>query len=64
MDGESAPLIIVMAVLVLLSAFFSSAETAYSSLNKVKLKAMAALGKRKKGRWHFQNGMILCFPQF
>ena len=48
MDGESAPLIIVMAVLVLLSAFFSSAETAYSSLNKVKLKAMAALGKRKK----------------
>lgn len=48
MDGESAPLIIVMAVLVLLSAFFSSAETAYSSLNKVKLKAMAASGKRKK----------------
>lgn len=48
MDGESAPLIIVMTVLVLLSAFFSSAETAYSSLNKVKLKAMAASGKRKK----------------
>lgn len=47
MDGEPAPLIIVMVMLVLLSAFFSSAETAFSSLNKVKLKAMAASGKRK-----------------
>lgn len=33
-------LLIVMIVLVALSAFFSSAETAFSSLNKVKLKAM------------------------
>ncbi len=47
MDGEPAPLIIVMVMLVLLSAFFSSAETAFSSLNKVKLKAMASSGKRK-----------------
>ena len=48
MNGDSAPLIIVMAVLVLLSGFFSSAETAFSSLNKVKLKAMASASKRKK----------------
>jgi len=40
MDSDSVRLIIVMAVLVLLSAFFSSAETAYSSLNHVKLKSM------------------------
>lgn len=40
MDSESVRLIIVMAVLVVLSAFFSSAETAFSSLNQVKLKSM------------------------
>ncbi len=33
-------LLIVMIILVIFSAFFSSAETAFSSLNKVKLKAM------------------------
>ena len=33
-------LLIIMIILVIFSAFFSSAETAYSSLNKVKLKAM------------------------
>lgn len=36
----NTPLLIVMIILVLFSAFFSSAETAFSSLNKVKLKAM------------------------
>lgn len=48
MNGDSVPLIIVMVVLVALSGFFSSAETAFSSLNKVKLKAMASASKRKK----------------
>ena len=49
MDSESVRLIAAMVVLVLFSAFFSSAETAFSSLNKVKLKAMGANGKHKKG---------------
>lgn len=35
----NTPLLIVMIILVLMSAFFSSAETAFSSLNKVRLKA-------------------------
>lgn len=48
MDSDSVRLIIVMIVLVLFSGFFSSAETAFSSLNKVKLKAMAAGGRSKK----------------
>ncbi|MDE6659295.1 MAG: hemolysin family protein [Eubacterium sp.] len=48
MNGDAVPLIIIMAVLVVLSGFFSSAETAFSSLNKVKLKAMASGSKRKK----------------
>lgn len=36
----NTPLLIVIIILVAFSAFFSSAETAFSSLNKVKLKAM------------------------
>lgn len=36
----NTPLLIVMIILVVFSAFFSSAETAFSSLNRVKLKAM------------------------
>lgn len=41
-------LLIVMIILVIFSAFFSSAETAFSSLNKVKLKAMEREGREKK----------------
>ena len=48
MDSESVRLIAVMVLLVILSAFFSSAETAFSSLNRVKLKAMEAGGVSSK----------------
>lgn len=48
MDSDSVRLIIVIAILVLLSAFFSSAETAFSSLNKVKLKAMMTSDRKSK----------------
>ncbi len=48
MDSESVRLIILMAVLVLFSGFFSSAETAFSSLNKVKLKAMMTNERKSK----------------
>lgn len=44
MDSDSVRLIFVMVLLVAFSAFFSSAETAFSSLNRVKLKAMEAGG--------------------
>lgn len=50
MDSDSVRLIIVMAVLVVLSAFFSSAETAFSSLNQVKLKSMLGEEGRKTKR--------------
>ncbi len=41
-------LLIVIVILVMLSAFFSSAETAFSSLNRVKLKAMENDSNKKK----------------
>lgn len=47
MDSHTVLLILVMALLVLMSAFFSASETAFSSVNKVKLKNMAADGNKK-----------------
>ncbi|MBQ9227852.1 MAG: HlyC/CorC family transporter [Eubacterium sp.] len=44
----NTPILITMIILVLFSAFFSSAETAFSSLNKVKLKAMSESKNEKK----------------
>lgn len=44
----NAGLLCAMFILVLLSAFFSSAETAFSSLNRVRLKAMMREGKSNK----------------
>lgn len=41
-------LLIAMVILVLMSGFFSASETAFSSLNKVKLKAMMKEGKNNK----------------
>ena len=40
------PLSIVIAILVLLSGFFSGTETAFSCANKIKLKSMASNGKK------------------
>lgn len=44
----NTPLLIVIAVLVVFSAFFSSAETAFSSLNKVRLKSSETDENKKK----------------
>lgn len=45
--GDSAPLWIAVIILLLLSGFFSSMETAYSCANKLKLKSMIANGNKK-----------------
>ncbi len=42
--------IIVIIILVILSAFFSGTETAYTSANKIKLKSMEAAGKKRAGK--------------
>lgn len=43
---EPLPLSIAIAILILLSGFFSGTETAYSCVNKMKLKSMVANGKK------------------
>ena len=43
---DPLPLSIIIVVLVCLSSFFSGTETAYSCVNKIKLKSMVALGKK------------------
>ena len=43
---DTVPLFIAIVVLLLLSAFFTAAETAYSRANKIRLKSMEAEGKK------------------
>ena len=45
--NDLLPFIIALVVLVLLSAFFSSTETAYSCANRIKLRALASSGNKK-----------------
>ena len=47
MDTDSIMLLVVLGVLVLLSAFFSSAETAVLSVNKVRMMDIAEEGNKK-----------------
>ena len=46
MDGSHIGLTILLVILIILSACFSSAETAYSSLNVIRLKQMAKNGDK------------------
>lgn len=45
--NSTVTLIIVLIILVILSAYFSATETAFSSLNRIRLKNMAAEGNKK-----------------
>ncbi|MBQ8971675.1 MAG: HlyC/CorC family transporter [Clostridia bacterium] len=47
MDANGTLTIAILVLLVLCSAFFSSAETAYTALNQVRLKNMAASGNKR-----------------
>ncbi|TCT16320.1 CBS domain containing-hemolysin-like protein [Natranaerovirga pectinivora] len=47
MDGGSNTLIFVYGILILFSAYFSAAETAFSSFNRIRLKNMANSGNKK-----------------
>ena len=47
MDSHSMTLVVALILLMMGSAFFSATETAFSSLNKPRLKNMAAEGNKK-----------------
>lgn len=47
MDPSDVPQLIIVLVLLLISAFFSSAETALTTVNKMKIKSLAENGNRK-----------------
>ena len=50
MDTDSIPILLALFVLLLLSAFFSATETAFSSLNQIKLKTLAASGDKRAAK--------------
>ncbi len=50
MDASGVIQLIVLLILVLLSAFFSSAETAFSTVNRVKMRALEEEGNKKAAR--------------
>ncbi len=47
MNSDSIPIFVVLLILIFLSAFFSATETAFSSLNKIRIKTLAADGNKK-----------------
>lgn len=47
MDSSSIIMLVVLLILVLMSGYFSSTETAFSCVNKIRLKNMAAAGNRR-----------------
>lgn len=47
MDSDSITRIFILAVLVLMSAYFSASETAFSSLNRIRMKNMANDGNKR-----------------
>lgn len=50
MDQDLFGQIIIIAVLVLCSAYFSASETAFTSVNKIRLKSQASDGDKKAGK--------------
>jgi putative hemolysin len=50
MDDGSITLLVALLILVALSAFFSASETAYSSLNQIRLKSRADAGDKQAAR--------------
>ena len=61
--------IIAIIVLVFFSAYFSATETAFTSLNRIRMKNMANDGNQKAREvMEFSNFLIIishyCFPQF
>lgn len=46
--------IVVLVILLMLSAFFSSAETALTTVNKIRMRTLAEEGNKARGEWYWQ----------
>jgi putative hemolysin len=47
MNADSFNLILILGALILMSAYFSATETAFSAINRIRLKSMASSGNKK-----------------
>ena len=52
MDSSSISMIAAIVVLVTMSAYFSATETAFSSMNKIRMKSRADAGDRRAAPGH------------
>ena len=50
MDPDSIAMIAALVVLVVMSAYFSATETAFTSLNRIRLKSRADNGSRRAAK--------------
>ena len=57
MTPELYGTVVILVVLVMLSAFFSASETAFTSANRVKLKTMAQGGNKRADSAEFGGGL-------
>ena len=65
MDDGSIFMIVALIILIGLSAFFSAAETAYNSLNEIRLRSKAEDGDAKqRTRWRWLSATTACSAPF
>ena len=55
-DSTSIAMLITLLILVVLSAYFSATETAFTSLNRIRLKTRADNGSRRAAKRRQEGG--------
>lgn len=62
METSDVAQLIIIIVLIFLSGFFSSAETAFSTLNRVRMRNLEEEGSKKpQGSIRFWRATVKCF---
>ena len=63
MDSTSIAMLVALVALVAMSGYFSATETAFTSLNRIRLKNKADNGDRRAARTlERRRTMTACFP--
>ena len=63
-DSTSIAMLVTLLILVAMSAYFSATETAFTSLNRIRLKNRADNGSRRPKPWSWRRSMTSCCPPF